>query len=194
LHSRRVGSRNETARGPIAFCIARPPCHAAIGLEKNPPKCFELCGYPVRMQVAPGGAPNHKEPKLMLRGKSSLFALLVACLVAAAWSGVGMAEEITHQNVGTMAANAKTAQDYEALANYYEARAKMHKEEAEDAKAQYEAIHKPMGKRTGSDQEVIATQETYMKQAAAHYLEMEKHSRKLAAMYHQLAKSAGGGQ
>ena len=86
----------------------------------------------------------------MLRGKSSLFALLVACLVAAAWSGVGMAEEITHQNVGTMAANAKTAQDYEALANYYEARAKMHKEEAEDAKAQYDAIHKPMGKRTGS--------------------------------------------
>jgi hypothetical protein len=51
-----------------------------------------------------------------------------------------------------------------------------------------------MGKRTGSDQEVIATQETFMKQAAAHYLEMEKHSKKLAAMYHQLAKSAGGGQ
>jgi hypothetical protein len=130
----------------------------------------------------------------MLRGKSSLFALLVACVVAAAWSGVGTAEEITHQNVGTMASKAKTAQDYEALANYYEGRAKMHKEEAEDAKAQYDAIHKPMGKRTGSDQEVIATQETYMKQATAHYLEMERHSRKLAAMYHQLAKSAGGGQ
>jgi uncharacterized membrane-anchored protein len=130
----------------------------------------------------------------MLRGKSSLFAVLVACVAAAAWSGVGMADDITPANVGTMATSAKSAQDYEALANYYEARAKMHKEEAEDAKAQYEAIHKPMGKRTGSDQEVIATQETFMKEAAAHYLEMEKHSRKLAAMYHELAKSAGGGQ
>jgi hypothetical protein len=130
----------------------------------------------------------------MLRGKSSLFTLLVACVVAAAWSGVGLAADITHQNVGTMASNAKTAEDYEALAAYYDGRAKMHQEEANDAKAQYEAIHKPMGKRTGSDAEVIATQETFMKEAVKHYLALAAHSRKLAAMYHKLAKSAGGGQ
>ena len=85
----------------------------------------------------------------MLRGKSSLFAVLVACVAAAAWSGVGMADDITPANVGTMATSAKSAQDYEALANYYDAQAKAAKEQAEQYKAQYDAIHKTMGKRTG---------------------------------------------
>ena len=91
----------------------------------------------------------------MLRGKSSLFAVLVACVAAAAWSGVGMADDITPANVGTMATSAKSAQDYEALANYYDAQAKAAKEQADEAMAQYDAIHPAKGKRTGSDAEVI---------------------------------------
>ncbi len=64
----------------------------------------------------------------MLRGKLSLFGILVALVVAAAWSGMGMAADITPDNVGAMAASAKTAQDYEALANYYQAQAKAAKD------------------------------------------------------------------
>jgi hypothetical protein len=130
----------------------------------------------------------------MLRGKSSLFAVLVACVVAAAWSGVGMADDITPANVGTMAANANTAQDYEALGNYYDAQAKAAQDQADQYKAQFDAIHKKKGKRTGSDQEVIATQGTFMRQSSAHYSSVAKQDAKMAAMYHKLAKSAGGGQ
>ena len=58
----------------------------------------------------------------MLRGKSSLFAVLAAVAIAATWSGMGMAADVTPENVGTMANSAKTPEDYTALANYYEAR------------------------------------------------------------------------
>ena len=60
----------------------------------------------------------------MLRGKSPLFGVLVALVIAATWSGMGTAADITPENVGTMATSAKTSQDYEALANYYDAQAK----------------------------------------------------------------------
>ncbi len=130
----------------------------------------------------------------MLRGKSSLFAVLMAFVVAAAWSGMGMAAEITPENVGTMASNAKTAEDYEALATYYEGRAKMHKEQADEAMAQYNAIHAAKGKRTGSDAEVIETQRIFAKRAAAHYNKLAEQNTKLAEMYHKLAKPAGGAQ
>jgi uncharacterized membrane-anchored protein len=139
------------------------------------------------------GEHQPKEPKLMWRGKSSLFAVFVACLIAAAWSGVGMADDITSANVGTMAANAKTAQDYEALGNYYDAQAKAAQQQADDAKAQYDAIHKPMGKRTGSDAEVIDTQRIFAKRAVAHYKSLAEQDSKIAAMYHKLGK-AGGAQ
>ena len=128
----------------------------------------------------------------MLRGKSSLFAVLVACVAAAAWSGVGMADDITPANVGTMATSAKSAQDYEALANYYDAQAKAAKEQADEAMAQYNAIHPAKGKRTGSDAEVIDTQRIFAKRASAHYLGIAQQDMKIAAMYHKLAKSAGG--
>ena len=130
----------------------------------------------------------------MLRGKSSLFAVLMACVVAAAWSGMGMAADITPENVGAMAESAKTAQDYEALGNYYDAQAKAAQTQADQFKAQYDAIHKAKGKRTGPDTEVIATQATFMKHSSAHYTDVAKQDSKMAAMYHKLAKSAGGGQ
>jgi len=130
----------------------------------------------------------------MLRGKSSLFAVLVACVVAAAWSGVGIADEITPTNVGTMATSAKTPQDYEALANYYDAQAKAAKDQADEAMAQFNAIHPAKGKRTGSDAEVIDTQRIFAKRAAAHYNGIAQQDTKLAAMYHKLAKPAGGAQ
>jgi len=129
----------------------------------------------------------------MLRGKSSLFAVLVACAAAAVWSGVGMADDITPANVGTMATSAKTTQEYEALANYYDAQAKAAKEEADEAMAQYKAIHPAKGKRTGSDAEVIDTQRIFAKCASAHYNGIAQQDMKIAAMYHKLAKSAGGG-
>lgn len=130
----------------------------------------------------------------MLRGKSSLFAIFVALVVAAAWSGMGMAADITPDNVGTAVANAKTAQDYEAIAGFYEGQAKAAKDRADEIKAQYEAIHKAKGKRTGPNTEVIATQHTFMKQASAHYLGIAEQDTKMAEAYHKLAKSAGGGQ
>jgi len=130
----------------------------------------------------------------MLRGKLSLSGILVALVVAAGWSGMGVAADITPDNVGSMAASAKTAQDYEALATYYQAQAKAAKDEADQVKAQYDAIHKAKGKRTGSDAEVIATQGTFMKQARAHYLEMATHDTKMADMYEKAAKGGGGGQ
>ena len=130
----------------------------------------------------------------MLRGKSSLFAAIVASAFVAAWSGMGMAADITPENVGTMAENAKTGPDYEALGNYYDAQAKAAQAQADEFKAQYDAIHKPKGKRTGPDTEVIATQATFMKHSSAHYGEMAKQDAKMGEMYHKLAKSAGGGQ
>ncbi len=130
----------------------------------------------------------------MLRGRLSLFALIVASVAVAAWSGVGMADDVTPENVGTMAMNAKTAQDYQALATYYDAQAKAAKQRADDAKAQYDAIHAAKGKRTGSDEEVITTQRIFMKRAVAHYSAIADQNAKLAAMYSKLAKSAGGGQ
>jgi hypothetical protein len=130
----------------------------------------------------------------MLRGKSSLFALLAALVIAVAWSGTGMAADITPENVGTMAENAKTAQDYEALGNYYDAQAKAAQAQSDEFKAQYDAIHKAKGKRTGPDTEVIATQATFMKHSSAHYGDVAKQDSKLAESYHKLAKSAGGAQ
>jgi uncharacterized membrane-anchored protein len=105
-----------------------------------------------------------------------------------------MAADITPENVGAMATSAKTSQDYEALGNYYDAQAKAAQTQADEFKAQYDAIHKPMGKRTGSDAEVIATQATFMKRSSVHYSEAAKQDTKMAEMYHKLAKSAGGGQ
>ena len=40
---------------------------------------------------------------------------------------------------------------------------------ANDFKAQYDAIHKAKGKRTGLDTAVIATQATFMKHSSEHY-------------------------
>jgi hypothetical protein len=105
----------------------------------------------------------------MLRGKSSLFAIIVAFVVAAAWSGIGM------------------------LADYYAAQAKAAKDQADQVKAQYDAIHPAKGKRTGPDTEVIDTQRIFMKRARAHYLALAEQDTKLAGMYAKLAKSAGGG-
>ena len=130
----------------------------------------------------------------MLRGKSSLFVAIVASAVVAAWSGMGMAADITPENVGTMASSAKTPDDYTALANYYDAQAKAAKERADDAKAQYAAIHAPKGLRTGADTEVITTQRVFMKRSAAHYSALADQYTKMADMYHKLAKPAGGGQ
>ena len=42
----------------------------------------------------------------MLRGKLSLSGVLAALLITSAWSGMGMAADITPDNVGTMAASA----------------------------------------------------------------------------------------
>lgn len=130
----------------------------------------------------------------MLRGKSWLFVAIVASIVVGAWSGMGMAADITPENVGTMASSAKTADDYAALANYYDAQAKAAKERADDAKAQYNTIHAPKGLRTGADTEVITTQRVFMKRSAAHYNALADQYAKMAEMYHKLAKPAGGGQ
>lgn len=129
----------------------------------------------------------------MSRGKSSLLAVAMAFAIATAWSGMGMTADITPENVGTMAETAKTAQDYEALGNYYDSRAAAKEKQAEEAEAQYEAIHKAKGKRTGPDTEVIATQATFMKHSSEHYRRDAKQDKKLAETYHKLAKSAGGG-
>jgi len=130
----------------------------------------------------------------MLRGKSSLFVAIVASVVVGAWSGMGMAADITPENVGTMASSAKTADDYAALANYYDAQAKAAKQQADDAKAQYDAIHPAKGLRTGADAEVITTQRVFMKRSVAHYNALADQYAKMAEMYHKLAKPAGGGQ
>ncbi|HEY2523795.1 MAG TPA: hypothetical protein VGI29_01970 [Candidatus Binataceae bacterium] len=118
----------------------------------------------------------------------------MASAVVGAWSGMGMAADITPENVGTMASSAKTSDDYTALADYYDAQAKAAKERADDAKAQYAAIHAPKGLRTGADTEVITTQRVFMKRSAAHYSALASQYTKMAEMYHKLAKPAGGGQ
>lgn len=130
----------------------------------------------------------------MPRKKLSLFGIFVALVVAAAWAGMGMAAEaITPDNVGTAAASAKTSQDYEALGNYYDAQAKAAQQQADEYKAQYDAIHKAKGRRTGPDTEVIATQATFMKHSSAHFSAEAKQDAKMAEDYHKLAKSAGAG-
>ena len=128
----------------------------------------------------------------MLRGKSLFFVAIVASAIAVAWSGMGMAADITPETIGTAVANAKTAQDYEAIAAYYESQAKANKDRAAEIKAQYETIHKAKGLRTGSDTEVIATQHTFMKHSTAHYEAQAQDDMKLANEYHKLAKQAGG--
>jgi len=45
----------------------------------------------------------------MLRNRLLLLPLIIASIAVAAWSGIGMADDITPENVGTMATNAKTA-------------------------------------------------------------------------------------
>jgi hypothetical protein len=129
----------------------------------------------------------------MSRGKSSLLAVVMAFAIAAAWSGMGMTADITPENVGTMAENAKTAQDFEALGSYYDAQASAAEARAKEFKTQYDAIHKAKGKRTGPDTSVIATQETFMKHSSAHYEAEARQDKKMAETYHKLAKSAGGG-
>jgi hypothetical protein len=130
----------------------------------------------------------------MLRGKSSLFAVLAAVAIAATWSGMGMAADVTPENVGTMANSAKTPEDYTALANYYEAQAKEAKQQADDAKAQYDAIHPPKGLRTGPDAEVITTQRVFMHRSVAHYNALAKQDTEMAEKYRKLAKPAGSAQ
>ena len=67
-----------------------------------------LSGNPMRMR-SHFGKRQPKEPKLMLRNRLLLLPLIIASIAVAAWSGIGMADDITPENVGTMATNAKTA-------------------------------------------------------------------------------------
>ena len=128
----------------------------------------------------------------MLRGKLFLFGVLMALVVAATWSGLGIAAEaITPDNVGTAVANAKTAQDYQALSDFYTAQATAAKEQADKAKAQFDTIHKAKGLRTGPDQEIIQQQTIFTKRTTAHYLGIAAQDTKLAKMYGKRAKSAG---
>jgi hypothetical protein len=121
-----------------------------------------------------------------------LAALLVALVVALSWSGMCIAADaVTQENLTAAVANAKTPQDYEALAAYYEAQANDVKQKAAQIKAQYDAIYAPSGLRTGADQEEIQQWGIFTKMSTSHYLGLAQQDTNLARMYRRKAKSAG---
>jgi len=122
---------------------------------------------------------------------SALAAILVA-FVALSWSAICIATEaVTQENLTVTVANAKTPQNYEALAAYYQAQANDAKQKAAQIKAQYDAIYAPSGLRTGADQEEIQQWGIFTKMSTSHYLGLAQQDTNLAKMYRRKSKSAG---
>jgi len=123
---------------------------------------------------------------------SPLAVILVALVVALSWSGMCMAADaITQENLTAAVANAKTPQNYEALATFYEAQANDAKRKADQIKAQYNAIYAPSGLRTGADQEETQQWGIFTRVSTAHYLGLAQQDANLANMYRREAKLAG---
>ena len=132
---------------------------------------------------------NRRNSKLT---RSPLAAILVAFVIALSWSGICIAADaVTQENLTAAVANAKTPQNYEALAAYYEAQANDAKQKAAQIKAQYDAIYAPSGLRTGADQEEIQQWGIFTKISTSHYLGLAQQDTNLAKMYRRKAKSAG---
>jgi hypothetical protein len=121
--------------------------------------------------------------------RSPLAAILLA-FVALSWSGICIADALTQENLTAAVAAAKTPQNYEALAAYYEAQANDAKQKAAQIKAQYDAIYAPSGLRTGADQEEIQQWGIFAKMSTSHYLGLAQQDTNLAKMYRRKAKSA----
>jgi hypothetical protein len=122
--------------------------------------------------------------------RSPLAAILLT-FVALSWSGICIADALTQENLTAAVAAAKTPQNYEALAAYYEAQANDAKQKAAQIKAQYDAIYAPSGLRTGADQEEIQQWGIFAKMSTSHYLGLAQQDTNLAKMYRRKVKSAG---
>jgi hypothetical protein len=124
--------------------------------------------------------------------RSSLAAILVAFAISLSWSGICIAADaVTPENLTAAVANAKTPQNYEALAAYYEGQANDAKQKAGQIKAQYSAIYAPSGLRTGADQEEIQQWGIFTKMSTSHYLGLAQQDTNLAKMYRRKSNSAG---
>ena len=121
------------------------------------------------------------------------LAAILAGLLALSWSGMCMgADAITEGTLTSAAAGAKTQQNYQELAAYFEAQANDANKKADQIKAQYGAIYGPSGLRTGADQEETQQWGIYAKVSSAHYLGLAQQDENLAKMYRRKAQSAAG--
>jgi hypothetical protein len=119
-------------------------------------------------------------------------AIVLALVIALSWPRMcAAADAITQENLTTVVANARTPQNYQALATYYEAQANDAKQKAAQIKAQYDAIYAPSGLRTGADQEEIQQWGIFAKMSTSHYLGLAQQDTNLAKMYLKKSKSAG---
>jgi hypothetical protein len=124
--------------------------------------------------------------------RSVSAAIVMALVIALWWSRMCVAADaITQENLTAAVGNAKTPQNYQALATYYEPQANDAKQKAAQIKAQYDAIYAPSGLRTGADQEEIQQWGIFTKMSASHYLGPAQQDGNLATMCLRKAKSAG---
>src|SRR5262249_50301628 len=119
-------------------------------------------------------------------------AIVVAFVITLSSSRMcAAADAITHENLTAAVANAKTPQNYQALASYYEVQANDAKQKAAQIKAQYDAIYAPAGLRTGAYQEEIQQWGIFAKMSTSHYLGLAEQDTNLSKMYLRKSKLAG---
>src|SRR5262245_33193568 len=117
-------------------------------------------------------------------------AIVVALVIALSWPRTcAAADAITQENLTAAVANAKTSQNYQALASYYEVQANDAKQKVAQIKAQYDAIYAPAGLRAGADQEDIQQWGIFAKMSTSHYLGLAQQDTNLAKMYLKKSKS-----
>ncbi len=130
-----------------------------------------------------------------MRATRFLFALVVTlALFAVCSSGAFAVDTVTSSNIENYIKNAKTANDHEAIAVYYEGEAARAAEAAKAYGVQSDCYHKESAARQTAGEHYPGYRASkHCSLMARHYLEIEAEAKKLAELHHQIAKDMQAG-
>jgi hypothetical protein len=125
----------------------------------------------------------------------NLFIMALLLAVTGLWPVGGFAQEtVTSTNIGNYIQNAKTAEDHEAIAAYYEAEAVKARKAAESFHNQYDCYVKETharqlkGERFGE-----AAAKRYCRMLSRQYNQIAQESEELAKLHHKIAQEMKSG-
>jgi hypothetical protein len=120
---------------------------------------------------------------------------ITALVVFAAWPGRALAAEpITSSNIGNYIRNAKTADDHEAIAAYYDAEAARANEAVKAYRNQYDCYVEETAKRGAKfERSASASAQRYCVLLYRHYAEIAKEDKALAEEHRKIAKQMEAG-